>query len=661
VAVKLKSIIEVDKEKCVNCHACIAACPVKFCMNASEDHVWINPDLCIGCGQCIDACSHDARRYVDDFRSFLESLERHEKISVIVAPAVAAQFPLNYLRLNGWLKSLGAEFIFDVSFGAELTVKSYLEHIKNNSPELVISQPCPAIVTYIEIYKPELLPYLAPADSPMLHTLKMIREYYPAARSHRMAVVSPCLAKRREFDETGLGDFNITLKSITGYLEAENIDLKRFPETDFDNPPAERAVLFSSPGGLLRTAEREVPAIRNRTRKIEGPEIVYKYLDTLPDMLKKGYAPLLVDCLNCELGCNGGPGTNMREHAMDELEHHIEERKREMQRRHSRGLLRSKRGIAGRLGRTLNSRWRKDLYSRTYRDLSSNNTLKTPTTAEFEIIYHKMNKYAPEDHKNCNSCGYGTCEKMAIAIFNGLNKPENCHHYLQDVLDEEKKIANEQSSLSREAAERAGTAQRQLKENLEQIENRNLRIREMYQSNIDVARAVTENLIDLDSTNSKVSETAMKLFDLVRMQDKSFKMVVDSSKKAFTVIDEIYPLLEAIVDIADRTKLLSMNASIEAARAGELGKGFAVVASEVRKLSETSHAETDKIRPFSDQLRGTFERISDEIEQVSVQLREIIEFAEQLSGATEQIAQKSSSLKEEAQKLSLSEESVITN
>jgi iron only hydrogenase large subunit-like protein len=61
------------------------------------------------------------------------------------------------------------EDFFDVSFGAELTVKSCLEYMKAENPSTVIAQPCPAIVTYIELYQRELLPYLAPADSPMLH------------------------------------------------------------------------------------------------------------------------------------------------------------------------------------------------------------------------------------------------------------------------------------------------------------------------------------------------------------------------------------------------------------------------------------------------------------------------------------------------------------
>jgi Fe-S-cluster-containing dehydrogenase component len=128
--VGLTPVIKIDEEKCVNCHACIAACPVKYCNNGAGEKVTVNHDLCIGCGNCIRACTHRARVLVDDSERFFISLDKGERIIAMVAPAVASNFPGRYLNLNGYLKSRGVKAVFDVSFGAELTVFSYVKYIK---------------------------------------------------------------------------------------------------------------------------------------------------------------------------------------------------------------------------------------------------------------------------------------------------------------------------------------------------------------------------------------------------------------------------------------------------------------------------------------------------------------------------------------------------
>ena len=427
---ELAKLIRVDKDKCVNCHQCIAACTTKFANNGSGDHVEINDDLCIGCGECLKACSHEARTFIDDFDLLFQAINKKQKIVAIVAPAVAATFPNSYLHLNGWLESLGVSAFFDVSFGAELTVKSYLEFIREENPMLVISQPCPAIVSYMQIYQPDLLPYLAPADSPMMHAMKMVKEFYPEFKDYKMLVISPCIAKKREFNEVGIGDFNVTLQSIQNYLKENKIILSNYPEVEFSNDKAERAVLFSTPGGLLMTAEREAPEIRNKTRKIEGPQIVYKYFDKLKDQIKQNRTPLLVDCLNCELGCNGGTGTSLKDASADELEFYIEERKVKMQAEYKTSA--KSKDNDKKLNQVINKYWKPGLYTRTYQNHSKHFTerIKIPGNKNLKEIYASMHKYSDEDIINCASCGYNSCEMMATAIHNNLNRKENCHFFL---------------------------------------------------------------------------------------------------------------------------------------------------------------------------------------------------------------------------------------
>lgn len=422
-------VVGFDASKCVKCHACIGVCPIKFCNIATPEGVDLDPDLCIACGECLRECRHGARYPLDDFDAFLSSLANGGKWVVLAAPAIAANFPGQFLRLNGWLKSLGVAAVFDVSFGAEVTVKSYLEAIESKGLPTIIAQPCPAIVNYIELYRPELLPYLAPTESPMGHMAKIVREFYPQYADHRMAVLSPCVAKKQEYAATGIAECNVTMRRIAEHLADNGIDLRAYPESDYDNPPAERAVGFSTPGGLLRTAVRWNPAIAASARKIEGPHLVYKYLDQLSESIRKGQAPLLVDCLNCEMGCNGGPGTNTWDKSPDEIEHAIEERIREIANNSDGNREQSDAEIQAALLPVIEQFWRKGLFDREYVNRSGLAQRKTPSHHEKEAIAQQLRKALPSDFKHCHSCGYHDCHMMIEAIHNGLNYPSNCHFY----------------------------------------------------------------------------------------------------------------------------------------------------------------------------------------------------------------------------------------
>ena len=579
----LPKIIEVDPDLCVNCHACIAVCPVKYCNDGSGDYVEVNKDLCIGCGRCISACTHNARYGIDDFDAFMDAARRGEHIVAIVAPGVAANFPNQYLQLNGWLKSIGVRAFFDVSFGAELTIKSYLEHIQKNNPKTVIAQPCPAIVSFCEIYHPELLPHLAPADSPMLHTIRMVKEFYPEHRGAKFAVVSPCWAKKREFEETKVGDFNVTFHAIDEFLKSSHLSLSSFPAVEYDNPPAERAVLFSTPGGLLRTAMRWNPDVLSITRKIEGQELIYPYLEKLNDMVAAGKAPKLIDCLNCEAGCNGGTATMCVHKPLDEIESLVESRNREMQAKHRKNGIRAEKRTQKALQDLVEKYWKPGLYDRRYVDRSADSNLSDPSNAQLKEIYARMRKFKEEDFYNCNSCGYKTCEAMAKAIHNGLNKPENCHHYMLSLAREDHAKAESEANDAQQA-------------------------REKMQEIIGRANDANSNLVN------GIRAHLEQLKTLIQKQAGAFQGLNSRVGDSSEALKQFLPIAKSIEDIAFQTNILALNASVEAARAGRAGKGFAVVAEEVRTLAERSRKEVERFTPYMESIQASFARILADVE-----------------------------------------------
>ncbi|NLW92794.1 MAG: hypothetical protein GXY34_14495 [Syntrophomonadaceae bacterium] len=440
----MEDLIEVvgfKEENCVNCHQCIAVCPVKICSDGSGDVVKFNNHLCIGCGRCIEACikSHggisekSARFPIDDVDDFIKDLSQ-KNIVALVAPSAGGNFVLP--KLITALRLLGVSAVYDVSLGAEITVDCYHKLLESGEIEYpLIAQPCPAIVKYIELIYPNLIKHLAPTGSPVHNLAVYIKTLHPDAE---LAFISPCLAKRREFRDSGMVRYNVIFQSLNNLFSKQGIKLADLVDGTFDHPvQAGKAVTFSMPGGLKEAYIHLYPdTAPSSITQIEGQIVFEKYLPQLEKAVRKGLSnlPMIIDILSCKHGCNMGAGCINHFKPLHSVERPIALR--------SEQILQDDAMTAARQA-FLDEVIRDHDFSYTsYQDLSSRFELTIPNAQELDDIFMKMHKTEEKDFRNCAACGYNSCFFMAIAIHNGLNKGENCHLY------REKELRYEQDMLS---------------------------------------------------------------------------------------------------------------------------------------------------------------------------------------------------------------------
>ena len=619
--------------KCVGCKRCISVCPV---LNANmvstqgdTSRIEVNSEQCISCGSCFDVCEHQARSYEDDTERFFADLAKGEKISLLVAPAFLANYPEEYATVLGGLKNLGVNRIINVSFGADITTWAYIHYITEHDFRGGISQPCPAVVDYVEKYQPDLIPKLVPVHSPMMCAAIYLKNYEQL--TDKLAFISPCIAKKKEISDPnthGYVSYNVTFDHLMQYVREHNI----YGEPVQDEIPYGNGAIYPMPGGLKENVYWYCGE-EMFIRQIEGERHVYDFLKEYSERVASGKElPFLVDALNCSRGCIYGTAVEPMKAQGDDVLFELNKIRAKARKGH--GHRPDSRLSCEKRRKQLDRQFSKlDIrdFIRQYSDKSAGCMILEPSEEKLQGVFAMLDKQTPEEQSvNCHACGYDTCRSMAMAIYNRCNVPQNCVYY------EKKKIQNLTHAMT--------------------------------EKNIEIADFVASDFATLDEAihqvsigNAQTETSSMQIQDAV-VQMEQFCQDLDSS---FSNIGNLLERLEKnnkiVEDIARQTNLLSLNATIEAARAGEVGKGFEVVSGEIKVLSEQSDEAAkeslenkqviqeamDALHEKSQGLLGLLNDLNGEAQDLVARAEEIHAMTETVNGISANVREKMRGLTEQ--------------
>ena len=289
-----------DTSKCILCGRCIARCSNAHGMGilGFENRgfaTFVSPaenrsfadSPCIQCGQCVNVCPTGALMEHSEIDKVDAAFKAGKHVIVQAAPAVRAAIGEEFDNPVGTpctgkmiaaLRRLGFERVYDVNFGADLTIMEegteLLGRLQNGGVLPMITSCSPGWINYAEYNYGDLLPHLSSCKSPHEMQGAVIKSYWAQEKGidpKDIFVVSimPCVAKkfekeREQLKTNGLADVDavLTTRELARMIRRAGIMFNRLPDEEWDQDImgdyTGAAVIFGVTGGVMEAALRTV-------------------------------------------------------------------------------------------------------------------------------------------------------------------------------------------------------------------------------------------------------------------------------------------------------------------------------------------------------------------------------------------------------------------
>lgn len=366
-----------DPNKCILCGDCVRMCSeiqgvgVLGFINRGPD-INVVPAFgkpiadvdCVNCGQCVSICPTGALTIKDDTLDVWDALlDPKKKVVVQIAPAVRVAIGEEFHHTEGEnylyksvaaLKMMGADYVFDTSFSADLTVveeaSEFLNRVIKGEKLPQFTSCCPGWVTYAEENCPDLINNLSSCKSPQQMFGAVFKKFFAKQMNiplEDMYVVSvmPCTAKkfeakRPEMSTDGYQDVDavITTVELARMIRKMGIKFEELKPASLDMPfgfSSGAGVIFGTSGGVAEAAlryavekltnetledvnfteVRGLEGLKEATFNVAGHEIKLAVVSGLANterliekIRNKEVEYHLIEVMACPGGCIGGGG-----------------------------------------------------------------------------------------------------------------------------------------------------------------------------------------------------------------------------------------------------------------------------------------------------------------------------------------------------------------